>query len=213
MIVTTSLAWYIIYLISITKSWTRDDAVPCLPAIFTNQIMRCATACIVPGKKQMATVGHLPLSETRTFITNVCCMKPAHFLRIYSKRMLCKHDCVKFCGSIAWHRSRFRPVVGGVSLQQHLLFKAQLKTHLFKVPFRVLQHFTHNASVMSVNAEANVHSTDWLSIFVNELAPPNVRSQQGQCVQQCRRIMKDTLVWFTSVFFFVFEYIHSKIQE
>ena len=38
----------------------------------------------------------------------------------------------------------------------------------------------------------NVHSTDWLmSIFVNELAPPHVRSQQGQYVQQCRRIMKN----------------------
>ena len=46
----------------------------------------------------------------------------------------------------------------------------------------------------SVNAEANVHSADWLmDIFVNELAPPHVRSQQGQCVRQCRRIMKDTL--------------------
>ena len=33
-----------------------------------------------------------------------------------------------------------------------------------------------------------------MSVFVNELTPPNVRSQQGQCVQQCRRIMKDTLV-------------------
>ena len=53
----------------------------------------------------------------------------------------------------------------------------------FKVPFRVLRHFTHKASVMSVNAEANSHSADWLmSVFVNELSPPNARSQQGQCV-------------------------------
>ena len=49
-----------------------------------------------------------------------------------------------------------------------------------KVPFRVLRHFTHKAGVMSVNAEANVHSADWLMcVFVNELAPPHVRSQQG----------------------------------
>ena len=32
-----------------------------------------------------------------------------------------------------------------------------------------------------------------MSVFVNELAPPNVRSRQGQCVQQCQRIMKQTL--------------------
>ena len=47
---------------------------------------------------------------------------------------------------------------------------------------------------MSVNADENLHSADWLrSVFVNELALPHVRSQQGQCVQQRRRIMKDTL--------------------
>ena len=69
-----------------------------------------------------------------------------------------------------------------------------LKKSNCKVPFRVLRHFTHKASVTSVNADANVHSADWLmSVFVNELTPPHVRSQQGQCVQQCRRIMKDTL--------------------
>ena len=32
-----------------------------------------------------------------------------------------------------------------------------------------------------------------MSNFVNELTPPKVCSQQGQCVQQCQRIMKDTL--------------------
>ena len=69
------------------------------------------------------------------------------------------------------------------------------ETSIFKVSFRVLRHFTHKASVRSVNAEANAHSADWLmSVFVNELAPPHARSQQGQCVRQCRRIMKDTLV-------------------
>ena len=46
----------------------------------------------------------------------------------------------------------------------------------------------------NVNAEANALSTGWLmSVFVYELTPPHVRSQQGQCVRQCRRIMKDTL--------------------
>ena len=60
-----------------------------------------------------------------------------------------------------------------------------------KVPFRDLWHFTHKASV---NAEANAHSADWLmSVFVNGLTLPHVRSQQGQCVQQCQRIMKETL--------------------
>ena len=66
-------------------------------------------------------------------------MKCAHFLRIYNECMLCEHDCVKFHGHIAWHsflennfeefldevrvksKSRFRPVVGGILLEQHLL--------------------------------------------------------------------------------------------
>ena len=33
---------------------------------------------------------------------------------------------------------------------------------IIKVPFRVLQHFTNNASMMSVNAEANAHGADRL---------------------------------------------------
>ena len=70
----------------------------------------------------------------------------------------------------------------------------------YKVPFRVLPHFTRKASVTSVNAETNVHSADWLmSVFVNELTLPYVRSQQGQCMQQCRRIMKDTVWKFSRV--------------
>ena len=36
-----------------------------------------------------------------------------------------------------------------------------------------------------------------MSIFVNELSPPHARSHQGQCVRQCRRIMKDTLRWLS----------------
>ena len=32
-----------------------------------------------------------------------------------------------------------------------------------------------------------------MCVFVNELAPSHVRSQQGQCLRQCRRIMKGTL--------------------
>ena len=53
----------------------------------------------------------------------------------------------------------------------------------------------HKASVTSVHTEANVYWADWfMSVFVNELAPPYVWSQQGQCVQQCRRNMKGTLI-------------------
>ena len=40
--------------------------------------------------------------------------------------------------------------------------------------------------MMRVQAEENAHSANWLndilSVFVNEPAPPHVRSQQGQCV-------------------------------
>ena len=64
-----------------------------------------------------------------------------------------------------------------------------------KVPFRDLRYFMHKASVTSVNAKANAYSADWLmSVFVNEPAPPHVRSQHGHCMQQCRRIMKGTLI-------------------
>ena len=38
------------------------------------------------------------LSETCAFLTSLCCMKCAH----YSKRMVHKQDCIKFCGRIAW---------------------------------------------------------------------------------------------------------------
>ena len=52
------------------------------------------------------------------------------------------------------------------------------------VPVTNLRHFTLKASVTSVHAQANAHSADWLmSVFVNELAPLYVRSQQGQCEQ------------------------------
>ena len=66
----------------------------------------------------------------------------------------------------------------------------------YKVPFRVLWHFAHKASMTSVNVEANVHSADCLiCAFVNELALPHVPNQQGQgrgqCMQQCKRIMKE----------------------
>ena len=50
----------------------------------------------------------------------------------------------------------------------------------------ILRHFMLKASDKSVHTEANAHSADWLMrIFVNELAPPHARSQQGKCVQQC----------------------------
>ena len=77
-----------------------------------------------------------------------------------------------------------------------------LKDEEPKVPFRVLRHFTHKASVTSVNAEANVHSADWLmSVFVNELRSqgpaPCTQSTRSVCVQQCRRIVKGTLYIYT----------------
>ena len=50
-------------------------------------------------------------------------------------------------------------------------------------------------SESTVDAKANIHSTDWLmSAFVNELSPPHVCSQQGQSVQQRQRIKKGTFV-------------------
>ena len=74
-------------------------------------------------RKQCQKRAHLKAS--------LCCMKPVH----YSKRMLCKQDCVKFCRHIAWQSlfennfadfsiwcsagkkkiSRFRQAVAGVS--------------------------------------------------------------------------------------------------
>ena len=67
------------------------------------------------------------MSETRAFITSLCCMKRMH----YSKSMLHKQNYVKFRGHIAWQffwkqlcwflrcsvgkiKSRFRPAIGGV---------------------------------------------------------------------------------------------------
>ena len=68
----------------------------------------------------------------------------------------------------------------------------------------ILRHFTHKASVTSVHTEANAHSADWLmSVFVNELAPPYVRSQQSQCEQQCWRILANTVTFHES-------YLHKK---
>ena len=55
------------------------------------------------------------------------------------------------------------------------------------VYFILLRHFKHEASVTNVHA-------DWLMIvFLNELAPPHVRSQQDECVQHCQRIVKGTV--------------------
>ena len=45
----------------------------------------------------------------------------------------------------------------------------------------------------------NVHSADWLmSISVNELVPPHVRSHQDLCMQQCQTIMKGPIGVITS---------------
>ena len=44
----------------------------------------------------------------------------------------------------------------------------QLNTIVSKVPFVIVQHFTHKARVISMHAEANINTADWLlSIFVN----------------------------------------------
>ena len=41
----------------------------------------------------------------------------------------------------------------------------------------------HKASMTNVNAEAKLHTADWLmTAFVNELAPPHERSQQSRCM-------------------------------
>ena len=65
----------------------------------------------------------------------------------------------------------------------------------------------HKASVMSVNAEANAHSADWLmSVFVNELFPPHARSQQGgksivQVPDTGTRVLDNTKpFWCSSIF-------------
>ena len=62
------------------------------------------------------------------------------------------------------------------------------------VPFSIVRHITLKASVMGVHAKGNACCADWLmSVFVNELAPPHVCNQQGQCMQQCQAIMKGTI--------------------
>ena len=74
----------------------------------------------------------------------------------------------------------------------HYLDQTQVFTST--VPATILRHFTLKASDTSVHAEANAHSADWLMrISVNELAPPHARSQPGNCVQQCQRILAYTI--------------------
>ena len=52
-----------------------------------------------------------------------------------------------------------------------------------KVYTKIVQHFTHEASVTSVYTAANSQIADWLmSVFVNEIALPSVCSPQGQRV-------------------------------
>ena len=53
----------------------------------------------------------------------------------------------------------------------------------------------HKVSMRSIHAKANTYSADWLmSVIVNELAKLHVHSTQGQCLQQCQRIKKGTVV-------------------
>ena len=47
----------------------------------------------------------------------------------------------------------------------HLVNKSTSPLLVTKVLFRVLRHFTHKASVTSVNAKANMHSADQLELF------------------------------------------------
>ena len=82
------------------------------------------------------------------------------------------------------------------------------KTHN-DVPFGVLRHFTHKASVTSVHAEANAHSADWLMstcIFVNKLwlqgpAPctQSTRSVRAAVPKDYERDFTDVLlnIWLT----------------
>ena len=50
----------------------------------------------------------------------------------------------------------------------------------------------HKASVMSVNAEANVRGADWLmSIFVNELAPPHMYAVNKVIWSMREAVLKD----------------------
>ena len=51
----------------------------------------------LPALYRKSVVCKKTMSETRTVLTSLCSMKRAH----YSKRMLCKQDCVKFRGLIA----------------------------------------------------------------------------------------------------------------
>ena len=54
-----------------------------------------------------------------------------------------------------------------------------------EVSFRVLKQFTHKASVTSVNAEANVHTADWLiSAYLNEFGSPG----PAPCAQSTRLV-------------------------
>ena len=107
--------------------------------------------------------------------------------------MLCGADIsITFCRN----SSQSQVVINITSLWSCNTVMLQSACSKCKVPFRVLRYYTLKASMTSVNAEADVHIADWLmSIFVNELAPPHVCSEQGQCVRQCRRIMRDTFVW------------------
>ena len=73
--------------------------------------------------------------------------------------------------------------MAGLSKLQSVAFYRKVTTTLFA---EIVQNFTQNASMTGVHTEANLRSGDWLmSIFVNEIAPPCVRNQQGQCMQQC----------------------------
>ena len=90
------------------------------------------------------------------------------------------------------------------------IFMDLTKKFAMIVPFRVLQHFTHKASVTSVNAETNVHSTDWLmSLFVNELALPHVQPVRSAVPKDYERYFSAICMIWIKLNFFAFFFLFN----
>ena len=81
--------WHMLLIQNATNDWTKSWLI--LPALY-----RKSAKLFVLENCQ--TRYWKTMSETSAIITSLCCMKHAH----YSKRMLRKQDCIKFCGRIAW---------------------------------------------------------------------------------------------------------------
>ena len=126
------LFWPFVYLkkrtiadVAVTKHYQRlDELVIFLPALY---------------RKSAKLFTRRRCQKCLHFLQVYAVWNSTHFLLVYSKRMLCEHDCVKLHGRIAWHSFlennfaefldevlvkinwNFRPAVGGVSLKQYLL--------------------------------------------------------------------------------------------